>query len=306
MGLLPLVAREQSNTQQDDWVNVLKTDPRLSISLSFKFSQRPPTEYVLGLVKKATGVSLSLARESEMIGATFGPMTFYNVPAWTVLQQIAATQVRDGRWEKSANGYILHGQPSPNGLYVDGADGEKARIAAKEAFHKQLAQTEKAADDFLRMHPLSADPKLRVKLTVIEKDATLPHLMDRLEETTGLSFTLSENLVYHEPGFGHIDVKNGLAFSIMGIIATTDLDNGRWVRTDTGYRLEGASRALRPPPSPFPWILVTLCVVMLAAGLVTYRKRGRKAAATPSKRPIRPVATTGKQEKRLTKQTKPR
>ncbi len=285
-GILPLewhsiVAGAQSKSKQDDWLHDLKKDARLNIAMNIRFTKRPAYTAVFDEIKKATGVSISLARESEMTGATFGNMTFYKTPAWTVLQQIAETQVRNGRWEKSKNGYVLHGEPRPRGLYIDGPDAEKARLAEKEASHKEIAERQNAVADLAKMHPLGMDRKLRAKLTIIESQATLRPLIDRLEDSTGLNLTLAENLTYHEPDLGNISLTNEFAYTFIELIAKCDLDDGRWEKTDDGYRLEGVSRSLRPPPRrsyAWAWITGGTLLALAAAGgaFVMYRRRGKQ------------------------------
>ena len=61
--------------------------------MNFKFALRPSAEEVFGSLRKATGVPLSLAAQTEKGTATFGSTAVFNVPAWKVMQQLAATQV---------------------------------------------------------------------------------------------------------------------------------------------------------------------------------------------------------------------
>ena len=155
--------------------------------------------------------------------------------------------------------------------------GPAVKIAAKAA---------KATADFSKFHPLGLDPKLRARLTVVEKQPKLSDVLARLGTCTGLNFDLADNLTHHDPDLGVVTLPNVAAYSVMELITDKDLDNGRWEKIDGGYRLEGVSRALRLPPGQFglSWALAALGLVLLAAGaFAMYRGRGKKAAAAPSK-----------------------
>ena len=139
---------------------------------------------------------------------------------------------------------------------------------------------------FANLHPLGLDPVLRARFTVVEKKPKLDDMLRRLADATGLTFSLADNLSHHDPNLGEMDLKNVYAYSLMGIIARHDLDNGRWEKTETGYRLEGVSRSLRSPPSRFPWAwaAIGVAVMLMAAGaFVIFRGRGKKTPADPGK-----------------------
>lgn len=151
---------------------------------------------------------------------------------------------------------------------------------------QQLPSAAKASADFAKYHPLGLDLKVRARLTVVAVNPKLQNLLDSLATATGLSLTLADNLTDHNPALGDIHLKDTFAYSFMEIIAERDLEGGRWVKTDDGYRLEGVSRALRPQARQFPWswVLATLGLLLLAAAtFVIYRGRGAKAPANPSK-----------------------
>src|SRR5207249_2539861 len=99
------------------------------------------------------------------------------------------------------------------------------------------------------------DPKLQVKHNLVEANPKLGNLLERLRKATGLTMTLADNLTYHEPEMGVMQMPNASSWSLMELIALMDIDNGRWEKTDTGYRLTGQSKALRPPPRPSHWLL---------------------------------------------------
>ncbi len=232
----------------DGWVDVLRSDPRLKVPVKLKFASRPTSEELLDIVRKATGVALTLAEEPKGSKVIFGSMSG-NAPAWKVMELLAKTQFTDGRWEKTGDGYVLHGKPK----VVISPELAKEQTAKRKVIEAAAIKTAQAVGDFAKYHPLGLDPKLRAPLTIVEKNPKLLSLLDRLGACTGLDFTLADNLTYHDPVMGHFQLKNTFAYSLMEIIAQRDLDDGRWEKIDGGYRLEGTSKALRRPPPGFPW-----------------------------------------------------
>ncbi len=111
LSTLPSAVRGQPpDRAQPGWADVLQQDPRLQAPVTFKFKSRPAPREVFERLQGATGVPLSLADAAEG-DAVFGSMTVFNVPAWRVMSQLAGTQVRGGKWEKTGDGYVLHGAP---------------------------------------------------------------------------------------------------------------------------------------------------------------------------------------------------
>jgi hypothetical protein len=224
----------------------------------------------------ATGVPLSLAEEPKEGKVVFGSMSG-KAPVWKYMQQIAATQITDGKWEKSGNGYVLRGVPK----VVISPKKEIEQAAAKKAFEAAIAEREAAVKKF---HPLAYhDQKLHTRLSVVEKDAKLADLLGRLAKCTGYTFALAENLGDHEPKLTGLQLPNIPAASLMELIAKRDLDKGQWTKTETGYQLEGVSRKTRPAAPGYRWgrIVAGLSVSLLAAvGLVILYRTGRKNRQT--------------------------
>ena len=107
-GCATKVVRGQAPEKQaETWVELLRNDPRLEAEVSYQFEPRPTAEQVLASVQKATGVPLSVAGQRKLI---FGTTDASNVPAWVVMEALAAAQVVDGKWEKAGDGYVLHGK----------------------------------------------------------------------------------------------------------------------------------------------------------------------------------------------------
>jgi hypothetical protein len=69
------------------------------------------------------------------------------------------------------------------------------------------------------------------------------------------------------------------------MVAYCRLQDGRWVRTDTGYRLEGPSLAVRPARTPNLRRVLLLCLlplVVLAGVLFCLRRRQQLGGAAPT------------------------
>jgi hypothetical protein len=261
------------------WLDILRTDPRLKAPMTLNFASKPGTEELLEMMRKATGVALSLAKEPKngegkiVLGNMAG-----RAPAWKVLQQIAVMQFADGKWEKAGDGYVLHGKPK----IVIGPDAEKKQAAAKKILQEAVAKKEEVSNQF----PLRQDARLHPKMSVIGVDPKLAEFLERLHKSTKLSFTLADNLDYHDPKFGSVKLPNVPACIVMEWIAQKDLDDGRWIKTDDGYRLEGTSRALRLPPRTFPWGWAVAALVggslIATGGFVIYRRRSPNKAPSQS------------------------
>jgi hypothetical protein len=282
--VVPFVRCQPAEEKSDQWLEVLKNDPRLKVAVNLKFTSRPNATDVFETLQKATGVPLSLADREEKGTATFGATTVSGVPAWKVMEILASTQVTDGKWVKAGDGYVLHGTPKDAGMAVATPEAAKEQAAKTKAHDEQIAKAHKAVADFAKFHPLGADTKLRSRLAVVEKHPKLKDMLGRLATCTGLSFSVADNLTHHDPDLGYIDLKNTTAYAIMEIIAERDLDNGRWEKIDGCYRLEGVSRIL-PPPSRFPWLWTAIglsAALAPAAAFTIYRRRRKPAAMVPS------------------------
>lgn len=122
---------------------------------------------------------------------------------------------------------------------------------------------------------LRTDPKLQARLTVWEDDPPLAILVERLRAATGLDLALAPGLAEHDPVLGSVHLKDAHAWMVMGVLAERDLDGGRWVKTDGGYRLEGRSTLPPRPRGLVPWQLAGLFAVGACAaafgGALAYR-----------------------------------
>src|SRR5262249_20297857 len=227
-GPTELLRCQPLETKADSWVDMLRNDARLQVAVNFKFASRPTSEQVLESLRKATGVSLSLVGQTDNGRVTLGITTAFNVPAWKLMQQLAVTQVTDGKWEQTGDGYVLHGEPKDFGMAVESPDGGKAIAAKRKGFEEACAEEVKANAAVAKFHPLGLDPKLRARLAVVEKHPKLSDVLARLGACSGLNFDLADNLTYHDPDLGVVTLPNVAAYSVMELITDKDLDNGRW------------------------------------------------------------------------------
>ncbi|MBI1832704.1 MAG: hypothetical protein HYR84_14785 [Planctomycetes bacterium] len=257
-----LLGEQLPGMNSQSWVKVLRDDSRLRAEVSLSFAGMPNADEVFETLQKATGVRLSWGYQTEKRKAGFGFMNG-KVPVWKVMELLATEHVADGKWEKGGDGYVLHGTPKDFGSRPDSEKAksdrkvfEDARArnikAAKDEYAAALVHNVKLHADFAKAHPLSVDAKLKAGIQV-QKGATLAELLQQMRDATGLNFTLAANLTYHDPALGFVHQPKAPVFWVMEGILLYDLDDGHWVKTEEGYRLEGVSRALRAPPSTFRW-----------------------------------------------------
>lgn len=247
------------DTSAQGWLHGLRKDPHLATSVSFNFSVSPTAAQVLATIQEATGVKMKLAEQPEKGEVAFGGTAIINVPAWKVMQQIAATQFADGKWEKAGAGYVLRGRAR---LVID-PETQKQQAAEKNASDQAAAEREKA----LKKFPLRRDARLSVAISVTADDPKLRELFGRLAEATGLTFALAENLAHHDPRFGNLALPAAPACIVMEMIAQKDLVDGRWEKTGTGYRLEGVSTRNSTGTSLLTWLVLGLALGLIGAAL---------------------------------------
>jgi hypothetical protein len=122
------------------------------------------------------------------------------------------------------------------------------------------------------------DPKRQVKLSVAERPK-LQGILESLRESTGLSFTLAEELQDHQRDFGKVQLRNVPAWVVMGLVTESQMRDARWEKSDTGYHLVGKSLAV-PKPSTNPWLVALWWVgggiVALGALWAIRRRLGKK------------------------------
>jgi len=105
-------------------------------------------------------------------------------------------------------------------------------------------------------NPLRFDQRLWARAHV-DRKPTVAHIIEKVREATKLDITIAPELKGHEPDLGVVlpEEKGWYAFQLMSF-PLKQLENGRWEKTATGYRLEGKS-LLSPPPTSTPPVAVT-------------------------------------------------
>jgi len=148
---------------------------------------------------------------------------------------------------------------------------DKKRADSRQKLDTALSGTPGMPNDIA----LSLDPRLRIQMSVGELP-TLDDILAALRAATGLEFVLGKNLQNHQPDMGRVLKHNVFAWEFMTSLAETDLVNGYWEKTDSGYRLTGKSRAFRLPtkqggPHYALWLLFGV-LLLLNAGVLLHRR----------------------------------
>lgn len=117
----------------------------------------------------------------------------------------------------------------------------------------------------------------------------LPDLLERFQQATGLSFTLDDNLALQEPAHGSVQFKSAPVFSVLEMIATVHLLNGRWVKCADGYQLQAdVSQRQREAPAPsragsfLLGAVIGISLVLPVVGMVVVQQRNRTTATAPT------------------------
>ena len=124
---------------------------------------------------------------------------------------------------------------------------------------------------------LRRDARLQAKLSITTKQIALTDLLDKLADATGLRFELAHNLEDHQPALGQLDLKSVPAFSLMELIASRQMIDGRWIKTDAGYRLQGQSRAADTSSALSWWVIAAFNLGLLASGALLLMRTRAKA-----------------------------
>jgi hypothetical protein len=286
LGCCALSAASQTSPKSN-WIEVLKSDPRLQVKMNFNYQKDPALDGWFGILGEATKLSFSLAEPPADGKPAFNGQASQGMFAHRLLISGANANFDNAWWEKTDDGYRLHGTPKK----VISPGEEKDTAAKRKARDEAVAKATKNQSDFTAKFPhlaqLRADQRLHVKLSFVEHQPKLPDMIRHLETATRLRLTISESLAHHDPDFGMMDdirpgyfnFANHSAWMLMELIGDRDLTDGRWVKTDDGYRLEGESRALRlppPPPPVWPWVVAAIAFVAVGSAGV-YRWRFKKS-----------------------------
>jgi hypothetical protein len=195
----------------------LRLDKRLAVPVDFNLKS-PTIAHMLERIQAATGLEIVLSKELEGHAPSMG--SFQPGPkgfmAWQLMESLRLRQLENGRWEKTANGYQLLGESTFN--------------PKKDA------------------HPLRRDDRLRAMVQVDLGNPNLADLFERIKIASGVELELSPELSGHAPKLGYIG--SGACYNLMELMATKDIENGRWDKTATGYRLQGVSKTPVAAPAP--------------------------------------------------------
>jgi hypothetical protein len=89
-----------------------RTDPRLRAGVTMDLKS-PTVDDVLRELRRATGVDLSRADDVQQNTAALGSLSTRAVPAWQIMEQLAASKRVEGTWEPDGDGYRLVSNGAP-------------------------------------------------------------------------------------------------------------------------------------------------------------------------------------------------
>jgi len=92
---------------------------------------------------------------------------------------------------------------------------------------------------FSQLPSLRSDPKLQVKVTIVEINPELAAVFEKFETATDLKFTVDKRIDGHRPKLGSFQFRNTPVFAVMGVLPKIGLEEGRWEKTSNGYMLTG-------------------------------------------------------------------
>jgi hypothetical protein len=255
------VQAQKANLREDPKLQAKVTIVEVNLELSRVFER----------LQQATGVRFSLAAHIENHRPKLGGFAFRDTQVWVIMDLVARVDLEEGRWERAADGYRLTANAS-RAMQEPGSNVPfKGDLPKAE---RPVASQKKSPRD---VH-LRRDPKLQVKLSVPEQPK-LQDILLGLQEATGLSFTLAEELQDHQPDFGKVHLRNVPAWVVMALVTESQMRDARWEKSDTGYRLVGKSLAVSQPTTN-PWLVALWWVgggiVALGALWAIRRRLGKK------------------------------
>lgn len=235
----------------------IRDDPSLAAQVSI-VEVDPDLLKVLSILENATGLTLRLDESLASHRAKLGGFAFRSTPAWVIMELLAKIDLDHGRWEKTTDGYRLTARASKAVKHPE------AKVGSTTHAQKNLPKD---------LH-VRTDPKLQAKLSVGTRP-TLEAILRDLEQATRLKFTLADDLQSHAPDFGKVHLGNVPAWMIMALVTENQMQDGRWEKTETGYRLDGKSLVPRPPSDISTWVIIcwALAGVLVLASLYLLRRR---------------------------------
>jgi hypothetical protein len=230
----------------------LHNDPELRASINMD-GLNPQLQMILDSLEDSTGLKFTVADNLKTHYPRFGSVQLKNAPAYVAMELIAKHQLENGRWTRVKEGYHLSG--------VSKATPEAYPTGAHAA----------SADRFY----LRRDPRLQTKTTLFEVDPELTGILQKLNSAAKIAFTVDEALSSHRPSFGSVQLNKVPLWVVMELVAITQIEDGRWERTDDGYRLVGKSLVPGPAPGPvrWPYAAAVIGCASLGFGFLIYRYR---------------------------------
>jgi prepilin-type N-terminal cleavage/methylation domain-containing protein len=157
----------------------------------------------------------------------------------------------------------------------------RARLTSDSvaAWKKHESSTNLLAKDAsgVKSSVLQDDPRLHAKLSGTFSKPTVPELLASLEQATGVPMTCDMGNDADKPAFMSMSLNKSYAWAVMHRLEKSEIVNGRWEKTESGYRLV---RTVTPGTSRVQIILLWVvggAVVLscLFAGAWYYRRRVR-------------------------------
>ena len=131
-----------------------------------------------------------------------------------------------------------------------------------------------------RLPGLGSDSRLHPKLDVLIDDPSLGDLLTRIQQATGVNLIAEDVVLQHRPPVGRISFRGVTAHWFMDYLARKGLNEGRWEKTESGYRLVGnVGSEVQPAPSSVwknPWLIGGILVgmaVLVIGGIVFLKGR---------------------------------
>jgi hypothetical protein len=203
--------------------DMLHQDERLQVKLVLKLRFPRPKD-VLKRLEQATSLKFSFDANIDP-EAVVGNIYAVNVEAWKVMRQMASAASIQGAWEDLGDGYRL--------------------TARTKVVRKNTGIVPRFRDD--SFDPLPEDPRLNKKFTIQMTDATVPDLLKRIQDETGVVLTM-DKVDPETPLYKGVSWPDTNAWTAMRNIAEAPKVDGAWEKVGAGYRLRG--NFIRPPGVP--------------------------------------------------------
>lgn len=235
-----------------DVERALRADKRLKVRMQIPDDRFYEIDEVLAMLSEKSGITFTL--DSTLKGHR---PQFRNVEdeMYMLLGLLQVKGLTYARWNPIPGGYKL-----------------TAEEIVPDVRHDSIPEPDEL-DPTLPEVVIRSDSLLQAKLTVVQVNPTLSGLLAQLESATGLTFRPDSHLANHDPDFGDVQFRNVPAWTVMNLIAKTDLTNGHWEKVEGGYRLlaDASLRQRIPDPSRdwfWIWVVSAIALAVVLAVLV--------------------------------------